>query len=242
MEIKILTYNIHHGRGIDRKLDLNRIAEVIKESDADLIGLNEVDRCFSRRSGYIDQLSWLSEKLNMHHAFGAAVTLRSKNGIFLRQYGNALLSRYPILLQTNHPLLFFKGIFEGRALLEAEVQIQGQLLNMYVTHLSLSPLRQNKQIEYMLKKLKETELPVIVCGDFNMRPGMKQWKKITNILTDVCHSQYDAPCPTFPSLRPKIQLDYIFVSEHYLIDSVQFMPKHRNSSDHIPIKATLKLK
>lgn len=238
----MLTYNIHHGRGIDRKLDLNRIAEVIKESDADLIGLNEVDRCFSRRSGYIDQLSWLSEKLNMHHAFGAAITFRSRMSDFYGQYGNALLSRYPIVFQKNYLLYFFRGIFEDRALLEADVQIQDQTLKIYVTHLSLSPLRQNKQIEYMLKKLKETELPVIVCGDFNMRPGMKQWKKITNILTDVCHSQYDAPCPTFPSLRPKIQLDYIFVSEHYLIDSVQFMPKHRISSDHIPIKATLKLK
>lgn len=238
----MLTYNIHHGRGIDKKLDLNRIAEVIKESDADLIGLNEVDRCFSKRSGYIDQLSWLSEKLNMHHAFGATITLRSKTSDFYRQYGNALLSRYPIVFQTNYRQYFFRGIFEDRALLEADVQVQNQTLKIYVTHLSLSPLRQNKQIEYMLKKLKETELPVIVCGDFNMRPGMKQWKKITNILTDVCHSQYDAPCPTFPSLRPKIQLDYIFVSEHYLIDSVQSITKYRISSDHIPIKATLKLK
>lgn len=125
MEIKMLTLNIHHGKGMDGKLNLNRIAEVIKETDADLIGLNEVDRCFSRRSGYVDQLSWLSERLNMNPAFGTAVTLRSKKSDFLGQYGNALLSRYPLVYQTNHPLYLVKRVFEERVLLEAEVQIQG---------------------------------------------------------------------------------------------------------------------
>lgn len=240
--IKVLTFNIHHGRGMDGKLNLNRIAEVIKEDDADLIGLNEVDRCFSRRSGYVDQLSWLSETLNMNPAFGTAVSLRSKKSDFLGQYGNALLSRYPIAYQTNHPLLSVKGVFEGRALLEAEVHIQGQRLNIYVVHLSLSPFKQNKQIEYILKKLSETRLPIILLGDFNMRPGTKQWNKITNVLTDVCHSEYEVSCHTFPSFRPKLQLDYIFVSEHFHVESVHFIPKYHMASDHIPIKATIKLK
>lgn len=88
----------------------------------------------------------------MHHAFGAAITFRSKMSDFYGQYGNALLSRYPIVFQTNYLLYFFRGIFEDRALLEADVQIQDQTLKIYVTHLSLSPLRQNKQIEYMLEK------------------------------------------------------------------------------------------
>jgi endonuclease/exonuclease/phosphatase family metal-dependent hydrolase len=237
----VLTFNLHHGRGADGTLNLNRIAEVIQESKADVIGLNEVDRSFSRRSDYMDQIRWLSDKLNMYDAFGPAVTLRSKNRAFPGEYGNALLSRFPVVFQKNHRFHSYKGIFEGRALLETEVQMEEKLLKIFVTHLSLNPWKQNEQVEFMLKKLEETRLPVILLGDYNMRPGTRQWKKITSTLTDVCHFLYSAPCNTFPSTRPRIQLDYIFVSKHFLIRSVQFIPKHRFASDHIPIKATLKL-
>lgn len=240
MKIKVLTFNIHHGIGMDGKLNLNRIAEVIEESDADLIGLNEVDRSFSRRSGYVDQICWLSEKTNMNHAFGAAIT-GSKNSTLLRQYGNALLSRYPVVFQKNHLLPFYKGIFEGRSLLEAEIQIKEQRVRLFVTHLSLGLLKQSEQVEFILKKLKETRIPAVLLGDFNMRPGTKPWNKITNLLTDVCHSEYKIPCRTFPSIRPKIQLDYIFVSDHFRIDSVHFVPDSRMASDHLPIKAILDL-
>jgi endonuclease/exonuclease/phosphatase family metal-dependent hydrolase len=227
---------------MDGKLNLNRIADVIKESGADIAGLNELDRYFLRRSCYIDQLNWLSDKLNMNHAFGPAVTLRSKYGVFPRQYGNGLLSQYPIVCQTNHTFDSMKGIFEGRALLEVDMQIQETLLKILVTHLSLSPFKRNKQIDYILKKLEEVDLPVILLGDYNMRPGTKQWKKITNVLTDVCDSYYNDPCNTFPAARPKVQLDYIFVSDHFHIDSVQFISKHLKASDHLPIKTTLRLK
>lgn len=241
-EIHVLTFNIHHGVGIDGKLNLSRIAEVIQESGADLVGLNEVDRSFSKRSDHVDQIQWLSEKLNMHYAFGPATAIQSQNDAMLKEYGNALLSRYPIISHENHPFQSGNRMFEGRSLLQTEVEIQEQRVKLFVTHLSLSPLKQNKQVEYILKKREETRLPVIFFGDYNTRPGTRQWKKITSKVTDVCHSFQSAPCKTFPSFRPKVQLDYIFVSEHFHIDSVEFIPKHRNASDHIPIKATLRLK
>src|SRR4051794_39354446 len=99
MELNVMTFNIHHGRGTDRKLNIGRISQVIKESNADLIGLNEVDRFFSKRSDYIDQISWLAKHLEMNYAFGEAITLRSKKTNITRQYGNAFLSRYPIIFQ-----------------------------------------------------------------------------------------------------------------------------------------------
>ena len=102
MQLNILTFNIHHGRGTDGKLDLSRIAHIIEASGADVIGLNELDRNFLRRSAFVDQLQWLAKRLNMHAAFGATVTLPSLKRT-PRQYGNGLLSRFPIISHSNHP-------------------------------------------------------------------------------------------------------------------------------------------
>ena len=70
-----MTFNIHHGRGMDKQLDLYRIAEIIKASDADIIGLNEVDKHFSKRSDYQDQISWLAKQLNMNQAFSPSLSV-----------------------------------------------------------------------------------------------------------------------------------------------------------------------
>lgn len=241
MEFKALTFNIHHGRGLDGKLNLRRIAEVIQESRADLIGLNEVDRSFSRRSGYVDQVCWLSDKLNLYHAFGAAVTT-SPNRTSIGQYGNAFLSRYPIVKHINHTFSSSNRRFvEGRSLLEADVLFQKQLLKVFVTHLSLNPWKRSQQVDMILSKCKQTELPVILMGDWNMQPETKIWRKVTSSFIDVCYFAHQSPCRTFPSLRPKVQLDYIFVSEHFHIDSVQVINHSRKASDHMPIKAELRL-
>lgn len=236
-----MTFNIHHGRGIDGKLDLNRIAEIIEESEADLISLNEVDRFFSKRSNHMDQVFWLADHLNMNHAFGPTLTLKSKGSMMLRQYGNTILSRYPIISATNHPLDFYSGIIEGRSLLEINILIHTHPLKMYATHLSLNPLLHKKQTEFIINKIVDDDLPVILAGDFNMRPGSKGWRRITGHLADICHASDESPCYTFPSSRPKVQLDYIFASRNLHITSVEVINKIPSASDHLPLKATLTL-
>ncbi|QDM42413.1 endonuclease/exonuclease/phosphatase family protein [Paenibacillus thiaminolyticus] len=75
------------------------MAQVIEESQTDIIALNEVDKYFSRRSDNADQLTWLSDRLCMRHSFfGPAITFSSKTGSVPGQYGNAVLSRFPIVL------------------------------------------------------------------------------------------------------------------------------------------------
>lgn len=239
MVIKVVTFNIHHGRGIDGKLKLSRIAEVIEKSEADLVGLNEVDRYFSRRSDYMDQVSWLAKQLKMNHVFGASLTIKSRGTTMLRQYGNALLSRYPIISEENHPLDFYSGMIEGRALLEINVLIHEQLLKIYVTHLSLNPLLHKKQTDFIVNKIVNDHQPVIILGDWNMRPGGRGWNTITGHLADVCYETGKALCYTFPSFRPKLQLDYIFASRNINIASVEVIKKIHSASDHLPLKATL---
>lgn len=242
MEIKIVTFNIHHGRGMDGKLNLERIAQVIEDSNADVIALNEVDKHFSRRSGYLDQLDWLSDRLRMRHSFfGASISSSSTTGSVLRQYGNAVLSRFPIVSRQNHVFDGSPFHFEKRAVLEVFVHIRGHLVKMYVTHLSLFPYIRSKQVDFITDKIMNDNQPVILTGDLNTRPGTKAWHKLQQFITDACHHASMTPCYTFPSTRPLFRLDYIFVSRHFHIASTEVIASLPAASDHLPLKATVRL-
>jgi endonuclease/exonuclease/phosphatase family metal-dependent hydrolase len=239
MELKVMTFNIHHGKGMDGKVNLERIAFVIEQSGADYISLNEVDRCFSKRSHFEDQIAVIAKKLNMYYAYGPALTFTVNGSGQLRQYGNGFLSRFPIESQYNH-LFNARGV-EGRSLLEVESRFYGQPLKLFITHLSLNPFVRHKQIEYILYKVKQQHKPVIMMGDWNMKPGSKAWHKITSYFKDVCHTVLNREVCTYPSRKPKTQLDYIFVNEHIQICSVEVVEKIPEASDHLPLQATLRL-
>lgn len=232
-----MTFNIHHGKGIDWRLDLDRIVHVIKESQADLVGLNEVDRFFSKRSGYLDQISYLSEQLKMYYVFGAAYSFHWRRK---SEFGNALLSRYPIISYQNHVLDFYRGIIEGRSLLEVKVQIKQQPLKIFVTHLSLNPLFHRRQSQFILKRVTNEKWPVIVLGDWNMKPRTNAWNTITKHLIDVCEGSNQINAfHTFPSICPTTRFDYIFVSGDFHISSVDILDTLPFASDHLPLTATL---
>lgn len=243
MEITAVTYNIHHGKGMDGKINLHRIAEMIHESGADLVGLNEVDRCFSRRSGFVDQVSWLADRLNMHSAFAEALTTKRKDQAQPGAYGNACLTRFPILSQQQYPLgeQVRSGIREARVLLEIAVQLPYQSIKLYVTHLSLNPLVHRKQIDFIVKQIMEDKEVTLLMGDMNMRPGFKSWKKITDVLDDSCQFQDAGTFLTFPSLRPKVQLDYIFTSKNVRNVKAEVIRTCALASDHLPLKATFRV-
>jgi endonuclease/exonuclease/phosphatase family metal-dependent hydrolase len=239
VKLKVMTFNIHHGKGTDRKLNLERVIALIKESKADVIGLNEVDKHFSRRSDYCDQVSYLAKHLHMYPAFGATFTLKSKQSSNLRQFGNALLSRFPIVSKKNHLIDFYAGIIEGRSLLDVTLQIKQKQLNVFVTHLSLNPILHRKQTDFILKKMLSKHLPVIVLGDWNMKPKKATWEKVNSLLTDVSEIAGKNVLYTFPSDRPKSKLDYIFVSDHFHVVSTNVIDNIPAASDHLPLIATL---
>ncbi|MCA9160258.1 MAG: endonuclease/exonuclease/phosphatase family protein, partial [Planctomycetales bacterium] len=97
LRVTVLSYNIHHAEGVDGRLDLDRIAAVIRRSQADLVSLQEVDQCVTR-SERVDQPRELAKRLGMHVVFGANIDLQGG------EYGNAVLSRYPIKFNKNHLL------------------------------------------------------------------------------------------------------------------------------------------
>ena len=100
--MRVVSYNIHHGVGTDGRLELERTAATLAATGAELVGLQEVDRHFGARSGFVDQAGWLGERLGMHVAYGPTIDLSPPAADRpRRQYGNAVLAVPEILGWRN---------------------------------------------------------------------------------------------------------------------------------------------
>lgn len=241
MEFKVLTFNIHHGKGIDKKLDLDRINRIIRESNADIIGLNEVDKHFSKRSKLMDQAKYIANALNMQYVFGPAINIEKEKGV--RQYGNALLTHFPIVSSINHPFNFLPRIVEDRALLEVKMKIGNKGVSVYATHLSFAPFLHTKQTTFIVNHLKQQRNPSVIMGDWNMNPYTKSWRNVVSHLKDTWIYSKDSynQGHTYPSKCPKKKLDYIFVSKDFEVIDSKVMATNYLASDHLPLQTTIRL-
>jgi endonuclease/exonuclease/phosphatase family metal-dependent hydrolase len=97
MTVRILTYNIHHGEGMDGVFDLQRLADIISSTQPDLVAIQEVDEA-TRRSGGVDQLEELARLTGLHPTFGRAMEFQDGG------YGVGVLSRWPAISVENQPL------------------------------------------------------------------------------------------------------------------------------------------
>ncbi|WP_377558951.1 endonuclease/exonuclease/phosphatase family protein [Ornithinibacillus salinisoli] len=236
-----MTYNIHHGKSVDKQLNLDQIGYVIEKSNADIIGLNEVDKYFSNRSEFEDQISWLAKHLKMEQAFTHSIKLKSRDRENERQYGNALLSRFPIVNKKDHHFNFIKGLVEGRSMLEATLEIDNKMLQVYVTHLSLNPFLHNKQTSSIIDILSKSSSASIVMGDWNMKPQSNGWKNMTDVYTDAWEVAGEGAGYTYPSTRPKRRLDYIFMSDHLSVTEAKIIKANPKASDHLPLRISFSL-
>lgn len=218
--IKIMTFNIHHGIGLDGRLNLDRVSKIIYEANVDIIGLNEVDKGMIR-TNFQNQVKVLAEKLDMNYAFGPTIRLG------IGSFGNAVLSKYPIVDAINYRLPGKLGS-EPRGLLSTIIDIPGeQDITVVVTHLSLIESDRQKQVKWIIDFMKKIETPGIVMGDFNAEfeslPGLK------DLLGNI---------KNYPSNGPIKGLDCIFSNHNfellnsYTIDS--------QASDHLPVVVEIK--
>ena len=235
LQVRILSYNIHHGEGIDRQLDLPRIAEVIRSAEPDLVALQEVDSRVERSAG-VDQPAELSRLTKMEVVFGDNIVFQGG------KYGNAVLSRWPILRHENHRLPCH-GDGEQRGVLEVEVELPQERggLWFFATHLDHRPkdeerLASAKAIGELLGPHRDR--PAILAGDLNDVPGGrvlaqfgKDWRR-TN----------DKILPTVPVAKPAQQIDYVLLrpTSRWSVVETKVLGE-ATASDHRPILAVLKL-
>lgn len=235
-----MTFNIRHGVGTDDRLDLDRIAGTIARADADLVGLQEVDRHFSERSDFVDQATYLAEALDMQVAFGANLDLDPPGpGLPRRQYGNAILTRHRIR-STGNALLPRSPGSEQRGLLQVGLKVRGTDVNAYATHLQFdAPVERALQVEAILAELASVDTSVVLLGDLNAEPGSPEVDRLLTRLTDAWVTAGVGDGNTFTSQSPYKRIDYVLSSDGAVARSAAVVDS--DGSDHLPVLATLVL-
>lgn len=230
--MKVMSYNIQFGEGLDEKNSLSRIANNILKSEAVVIATQEVDRHYSERSNYLNQAQELADLLQFNHVFGSNLILPSEKGHKkTREYGTAIFSRYPIIESENIYLTSFGK--EQRGLLRAKIAIAGTHINVYNTHLGLDETSREKQITEIMEILSKEKRPYILMGDFNAKPDSEEILLIQEKadLKDVFELVSNAY--TYTSIDPTVRIDYIFVSQQIKYRDSEVLDLE--GSDHLPI-------
>ena len=230
--MNIISYNIHHGVGLDGKLSLKRIANLITESSGTIIGIQEVDKFYSDRSNFEDQAKELATLLNFHYCYEANISLEPTDGNTKdRQYGIAILSKYPII-KSEHILLSSYGK-EQRGVLSATIDINGVYITVYNTHLGLDVPSRITQVNELIDITARFQGPKVLLGDFNTEPGSEEIQLLLNNTDFVDSFKNIKNANTFPSIDPNKRIDYIFTSAH--IRNANQKVIHSSASDHLPI-------
>jgi endonuclease/exonuclease/phosphatase family metal-dependent hydrolase len=225
--VRVATYNLHSGVGVDRRFRPQRILAVIAELEADIIAMQEV---LSPVAGF-DVHEHLRKETGFHLATMA--TMQLAGGTF----GNALLSRWPILDAVEHPL--GTGKREPRGALDVTVDRGGHKLRVISTHLGLSGVERREQTARLLDIVQNgPDIPTVLAGDFNVTSA--RGKELRECRQYFGHSH--AP-RTFPSIAPMLPLDRIFVSPCSALSAIEVHRSRRAriASDHLPLVATLDL-
>jgi endonuclease/exonuclease/phosphatase family metal-dependent hydrolase len=239
-----MTFNIHHGAGADGLVDLARIAQVVRDSDADVIGLQEVDRHFGARSDFVDQAAWLARELNMHVVYGANLDLDPlAPDQPRRQYGTAILSNGPILEWDNTYLPKF-GNHEQRGLLRARINVRGVPVQVYNTHLQHNDAAERvAQAQAIVELIGTPRDSVVLLGDLNATPAAPEIRTLVEILVDAWEAAGVGTGVTYPSEDPRTRIDYIMQSSDVVARTIAVVttPLATSASDHLPVVADVAL-
>jgi endonuclease/exonuclease/phosphatase family metal-dependent hydrolase len=242
--LRIMTYNVHGCVGLDRRLDVGRVAEVIAREDPDVVALQELD-VGRVRSGGVDQAHEIAARLGMAHHFNAAFRVAEE------QYGDAILSRLPMRLAKTGALPRPSRVpgLELRGALWAEVACAGgAALQVVNTHLGLVPLEQKGQVDALLGpdwcgSPAFRAGPALLLGDFNAGSRYAAYKRLAGELSDL-QKRFAAPTvATFPSRLPMLRIDHLFAcgAVRPLDVWAPNTATARIASDHLPLAADVEV-
>jgi endonuclease/exonuclease/phosphatase family metal-dependent hydrolase len=227
LDLRVVTYNIHRCRGLDRRVRPERITAVLSAIDADIIALQEVG---SDHDG-VDTLE------RLRHATGLKAVSGPARWRAAGAHGNCLLSRHPIVECTHLDLTYQRR--EARSAIDAVIDCEGTLLRVLATHLGLRPAERRAQVRSLLKALEaETPHPTLLMGDLN------EWFLWGRPLRWLHRHFRKTPSPrSFPARAPLLALDRIWVEPRVLLQRlwVHASPAARAASDHVPVVADISL-
>jgi endonuclease/exonuclease/phosphatase family metal-dependent hydrolase len=235
--LRVMTYNIHVGVGMDKKLDLERIAKVIDSEHPDLVGLQEVDRGV-KRTELRDEILELAKLTCMDYAF--AHNLDYQGG----QYGVAILSRL-LIKKIDHRKYENRREAERRGMIRVEIKLDNKLINFATTHLDYQ--YEDGRIfeaEQMLGFLEGVKGPLIVVGDFNDEPTGDAYKLMLTKFRDawISGKAKEEEGFSYPADKPAKRIDYVFTRQSDRIRATKAWIVDTLASDHRPVVVDLEIR
>jgi endonuclease/exonuclease/phosphatase family metal-dependent hydrolase len=235
--LRVLTYNIHHANppSTTGTIDINAIANVIKQQSPDLVALQEIDVNTTRSGPTLNQAAELGRLTGLKYYFAKAINYGGG------EYGVAILSKYTIESTKNTPLPTAAGSNgEPRTLATAVITLPDSKKIVFAsTHLDAQSPDTNRvlQVNKIVEILQQEQNPVIIGGDFNATPGSKVINALDAAFTRSCITGCGF---TIPINNPTKTIDFIGykpatkfeVTEHRVIDE-------KYASDHLPVLAVL---
>jgi endonuclease/exonuclease/phosphatase family metal-dependent hydrolase len=233
--LRIATYNIHRGRGMDRRTDISRAAAVLKGLQVDVIALQEV---IGPGSDGMGQAEEIAAQLGMTPVMAATRLLRG------RPFGNAIIGRFPVRHHERYDLSWRDR--EQRGCQRVDLEVGPGLLHVYNVHLGTSLLERRYQATHLARILDTPEIgePKIMLGDFN------EWLRgpATRVLMERLDSldlrSHLRRRRTYPGLLPFLHLDHIYYRGTVEVVRVE-LPRTRAAliaSDHLPLVAELRIR
>jgi len=224
--VRVMTYNLHNGFNTDGDLDMEALAQVIEENQPDIVALQEIARGWLV-SGRLDMLSWLSQRLAMPYVFGPTAD---------PLWGNAILSRYPILEYSNHELPP-RNLFLLRGFTSAVINLSGgdtlQVIATHFHHITEDSDIRQLQSPVIIDFWGGTDHTVIL-GDLNAEPDTPEIEMLKQAgLVDVSADMDPISTYTFHSSEPFQHIDYIWVSPDLETRDANILSSQ--ASDHLPV-------
>ncbi len=227
--MRIVTFNVKHGRVLDGRIDNRLLAATCVGLEADVLALQEVDRR-ATRSGFADQVRLVARATGLSAAFGEA----ARRGP-IRRYGNALLGRGSLsdveVVGLPRPE---RGEYRVAVLARLELDsgvVSGDgtaVLSVAATHLSFRRAEGPAQLEALVRLLDRRPLPRVLLGDLNLGP-----EEVEPVLAAAGY-QIAATGPTFPARTPRSRIDYVAVAG---LEVVSAETPETSLSDHRPVVA-----
>lgn len=234
LPVRVMTYNLRQGFDVHGRHGLEELARVIEAEDPDIVGLQEVSRGWVI-NGSVDMLEWLSQRLEMDYVWGPAAD---------PAWGNAVLSRHPILKHQNHEMPNNDTLRLDRGLLTVEIDVGGgEKIDVIATHFHSGDEHEDSliripQAEAVLGAVNSGRTTVLL-GDFNAHPDHPEMQMIADAgFNDaLVASGTGGDEFTYPADAPWERIDYVWTSPDLKLRD--FSTHVSLASDHLGVAATV---
>ena len=230
--LRVMTYNVRHGEGMDGVIDLARIAAVIAAAEPDAVALQEID-VNTMRSGEVDQVAALARLAGFeHYAFGRFMDYDGG------QYGMAILSRHPI--ESSRVIPLPPGEHEPRTSLLAEIARPGAPFVLVGVHFDWldDDAARFEQAQALVEAMAAETRSFVIAGDFNDAPGSRTVDLLDRVWTRI--PKASGAAWTFPSDGPRQEIDLVYAGGALNPPTgLARVLDERVASDHRPVVATI---